>query len=1053
MEKKSFDTYSFAYEYIFSLLKNRRQARGELDVRHIIIVPDRFTLSVERKLMSDLGCNGAFDVSVMTFSRLIYNEGISVKYLSRYGGAMLIRRIIDENPDKADNENRFLCFNRALLNGGFPAQMYDTIMQLKSCLVSPDMLKMESEKSHLCNKLKDIRYIYTQYENFLKEHNLIDSSDKHKLLQESAKKSDIIHNAFFYFLGFDSMTPQAVEVVNALDNYSKGVIFTVIFDGAKYYPSVFGELKTPCDKLTDFHKHIYDNLFLQSGKEYNNEVPINIYQANSRPSMLKEACRIIKGYVRKGARYGDIALAGCLSEADRMILDESEIIYNFDHKMPLTSHPLVRFIKDIIDGVRTHYAEGTANIAKNYFSKITYEDACIYDNYCLKYSITRNIFMPFSIEEGSADFCIAQAVREKIAAILKPFERATGNCVIVSDYVNAVKNFISQNKLEKIFIEYNANQTTDEYRPFAKQCLDKLYAVLDEAEIISGYKLSLNDFRTMFFAGIDAVEISAIPSKTDAVYVTDTEGLRIENYAVIIYLDCMGGLFPMAEKDLGMLSDSDLEIMDKAKIYIEPKIRQVNKRKRTNLIQTFFLGNELYFLYCVDDLGEKRIRSSLLESIALTFPKHYENSEDRDNYLLRTAGESSEDLARFFYNRKLAEKLIYEYYGQAKTEHAKVLGGAISTAAKLLNIDFDNKIAPKDVFLNLQNTDTFSATQLENYFLCPYMYWTKQELKVKDRQIGDISALDIGSMLHKIVEKFSDKTPKNLIDCDNQIKSIVKGIIEENQKLKNNPHFAEKLLQEALALGRAIYEQNQYSDYKTVGSEVKFGNNEKLPALEIGASSGKAKITGTIDRIDRYKDFLRIIDYKSGKIKSSPKDIFAGNNLQLMLYMKACLEGYRVNPSASMYFPINNDFQKEDKQRFKMIGVLISDTDAVLAADKKLAADNLKSWSIPVMLKSITENGIEFNKNGSASVLSSEDFNGVMEYTAQVTAQAIDEIRKGYFEPNPCNNACDFCHYIGICLHPFQNERTFDDIDVKLDTVAEIGKKKLSKENQNIENK
>ncbi|HEY8389669.1 MAG TPA: hypothetical protein VIL26_01760, partial [Clostridia bacterium] len=584
MEVKTFVNYISAYNYLVKRLKNRKKTRGNLNIRHIVITPDRYTLSLEKKLMNDLGENGSFDVSVMTLDRLLYNESRLPKYLSRYGGAMLIRRIIDENTDQHGRKN-FLCFNRVMLKGSFPAEMYDTIIQLKSCLIKPDF-EINTDTPHLNNKLNDIKYIYQKYEEFLIKNQMADSGSKLDILGQLALNSDYIKNAYFYYYGFDSLTPQAYSLINILDKCSLGTLLTAVSDGIQNYPYVDTALLPDTSEMSDFHRHIYIHLNNRDNEQFENPVPIRIYRANTRSNMLNEACRIITRHIREGGKFSDIALVGNIGIKELAILDEANISYNYDHKIGLSVHPLIGFIKDCIDAVRTHYNNGTSHIAKNYFSGINYHDACIYENYCLKFNITHNIFDDFSLGKDDPDFETAQKTRAKVAKLLKDFEVILKKCITVEDYIDCLKNFIQNNELEKKLEKYNSGFATEDFKPYARQCLDKLYAVFNEASVLSGYRINLTDFRAMLFSGIDAVEISVIPPKADAITVTDIEGLRCEQYKVLIYIDCVDGKFPVINKDLGMLSDNDLDCLNKLNIKIEPKIRQVNRRTKFNLIQS-----------------------------------------------------------------------------------------------------------------------------------------------------------------------------------------------------------------------------------------------------------------------------------------------------------------------------------------------------------------------------------------------------------------------------------------------------------------------------------
>lgn len=1033
MDIKIFPNYIRAYNYLVNILKNRPKKRACLDTRHIIITPDRYTLQLERELMKDLGENGAFDIAVTTFDRLLYSEGISSKYLSQYGGAMLIRKIIDEN----ENKERFLCFNRALLRGDFPADMYQTIMQLKSCLISPEF-KIKTENPHLNNKLNDINYIYQKYEEFLKANDLLDAGSKLNLLKKRAPQSEYIKNAHFYLFGFDSLTPQAVDFIQTLHQHSKGVFLSVINDGLNLYPYIDIEAKdADLDGMSDFDKHIYQNLAKRNYEPYPDRAPISIFCAANSASMIRHACRIIKEHLREGGKLCEIALIGEVSAKELAVLDEAEISYNYDHKVLLSVHPFTAYIKDCIDAVRTHYNDGVAKIAKNYFSGIDYQDACAFENYCLKFNITQNIFEPFVLG-GEGEIKVAEKVRKKLEGILSPFDIALKNATTADEFVFAIRQFILNNNLEERLTVYNNHYATSDFAPYAEQCWDKFEAVLKEFDILSRYKMDLEDFRAVFFAGLEAVEISVIPPKTDAVTITDIEGIRCGRFKKIIYLNCSDGSFPPLDKDLGLLSDDDLDSLNDYEIKIEPKIKQINKRRKFNLIQSFYHGDKLYFLYTKAQDGQER-EANLLTAIKALFPIREEYSEEAYNVLLNLNALTQNDYdkaAEYFYNQSSAKKQVLRLYKNAVTERQQVLGLGVSAAARALDMDFDAPPDSRQFKINLG--DTFYATHLENYFICPYMFLLRHILRLNERPVGDINSLDIGNILHEFLEKFVIKDPKTFEECEQITLDIVNDIISQNIKLQKNPHFAEFLKKEAINTARAVFEQNLNSDFKPLYTEKKFGKGEELPPFEIELDNKKVYIGGKVDRIDYYGDYIKIIDYKSGNIKYHPKDIYSGSNLQLMLYMKACCQGLNKKPFASLYFPINNDFLEDNKKRYRNIGVLTADPKLLLAADRTIAA-TLESEALPVKVKAISEECLDIGEKDN--VLSEEEFNNVLNYTVELTKTAIEEIYGGNLEPSPREGACGWCDYKGICGKPDENTRSLEQVDVSNKVLAKIGQK------------
>ena len=141
-------SYTAALESVTDALARRTV---DLSARHIVIVPDRCTLTAERMLCDRFG--GAFDVSVTTWNRLVPGLGDDREYLPRQGSVMLVRRILEEK------KAALRCYSRSYRTRGFASGLYDAINQLAVCGVGPDEVRLEKGGE----KAADIAMVYAEY--------------------------------------------------------------------------------------------------------------------------------------------------------------------------------------------------------------------------------------------------------------------------------------------------------------------------------------------------------------------------------------------------------------------------------------------------------------------------------------------------------------------------------------------------------------------------------------------------------------------------------------------------------------------------------------------------------------------------------------------------------------------------------------------------------------------------------------------------------------------------------------------------------------------------
>ena len=78
--KKIFSHTSFTAA-LSAVMDRLAERKVNLSEKHVVIVPDRCTLTAERELCRRFG--GAFDVSVTTWSRMFVKNADSAEYLPR----------------------------------------------------------------------------------------------------------------------------------------------------------------------------------------------------------------------------------------------------------------------------------------------------------------------------------------------------------------------------------------------------------------------------------------------------------------------------------------------------------------------------------------------------------------------------------------------------------------------------------------------------------------------------------------------------------------------------------------------------------------------------------------------------------------------------------------------------------------------------------------------------------------------------------------------------------------------------------------------------------
>jgi ATP-dependent helicase/nuclease subunit B len=230
--------------------------------------------------------------------------------------------------------------------------------------------------------------------------------------------------------------------------------------------------------------------------------------------------------------------------------------------------------------------------------------------------------------------------------------------------------------------------------------------------------------------------------------------------------------------------------------------------------------------------------------------------------------------------------------------------------------------------------DVFSITELNEYADCPYLYFSKRVLRLKqeDTVTSWISSLENGIFFHDVLHTFYTsklfpQQSRNLlqpIQFDVEKKEIYRAelfrIARNAFALIDYDHpFIEVERQtifgdeEKGIKGRLdIWFEMEWnlmksSTYKPALFEIGFGNsNDFIPAVDLGNG---LKLKGKIDRIEFSpdKESFIIADYKTGKTIPGNNDINAGKEQQMPLYalaaehflqeefgLKACKPAYAI---------------------------------------------------------------------------------------------------------------------------------------------------------------
>ncbi|MBQ8884925.1 MAG: PD-(D/E)XK nuclease family protein [Clostridia bacterium] len=982
--------------------------------RNVIFCEDRLTLIAERALVKKTG--GTFFSSVTTFARFLKTD---VKVLTKQGSVMATGSIMES----LAKEKKLLCFTTSESVKNAAKSVYETMAQLAASEISPASLQegaAELEEGNLKGKVLDLAKIYEGYGKFLKENGYVDESGYLSLLPAYIRSEKSLKGANVFFLCFGSFTAQAAETIKACADVAANVIGIFCAGEEELYTgrarSVF---MRACEERVGagrvrmrnlgipllgeaevFRKGLFDPERLALDRFKTDK--IRFFEAEDKNGEAELVAASIKKLIAEnsGMRYRDVAVLSGDPKAYALPLkkafDEYGIPFFLDEKKSLKRHPLGQFLLGIFAVVREGFSSSSVQaLAQNVF----FGESDEYRNYLLKFANYRGgakkEIKTGPLVEGYDQAALLQG-RERLLLATKDVKgRGHGR-----DYCCAVRNVLKNFKAEAKLKEIEEGVEDVAIVSYLSQILPAMKKILAEAELLTADKeMSAAEFEALLSGGLDATDISLIPLKADAVFVGDIADSRIEKVRALFAVG-MTDAVPRTTDDTALISDKEIERLAEVKTMLEPTVAEVNLRSRECVALNLCTFEDALFLsYPLSANGEEPALSEIFRYASGLFS----TSAGEDIPIEKGLSE-----ADFKYvcsalvpgiRRLLLEKNEYDRQGGDTRRHFYSLYAALERASYKEQEDYLNaesglvriKKGEKLFF----SEGRVSPTALEKYFSCPFGNFAAQGLKLREREEASVLATDSGNFVHALLERMGKKFDELKTEAE------ARAFAEETgRELLASPLFAaqsdtaagkyaaENLLFEGVEAATAAYLQLQCSDYRVE-------ETEKSVRTEY--------FRGKVDRVDVTDDYVRVIDYKTGRIDDKPIYYYTGRKMQLQLYMSAVM-GERT-PAGVFYFPASVSYRKPDEASFRMTGYLNGDRAAIEAGDKTLV-EGEKSRFFDARL----DDNARLEK-----VMDEETFRDFLDYAIYEARQGTKEMKRGFIAPAPYEGGCAYCPYGGMC--------------------------------------
>ena len=959
-------------EYCYNEISEKVKENNKI----LVITPEQFSFTAEKKLMDALKTEAVLNAEVVTFSRMAYrviNEigGRTETNLSKCGKIMLIYSILNN----CKKDLKFLGKTDENVD------MVETaITEFKKHGISVEQLKKETESQediYLKNKLNDINIIYEKFQEQIAEK-YIDETDLLTILAQNVDKVDEFKDNLIYIDEFSGFTSQEYDIIKKLLKIAKQVTVTIctdsIHDVKNPDTDIFYSNQITTNKIlqlaeesqikveevnleknyrfkTPEVKLLEQNLYNLKSQIYSEEVKnISLFLAKNQYSEIEQVAKNIFKLVRdENYRYKDISIItkniDTYANLARVIFEKYDIPIFIDENRDLNQNIIIQYLLSILEiFIKNWSYESIFNYLKTGLNDIEEDELFKLEKYCIKWGIKNNKWKKeFTYgnfdEKEKAEIERLEQIRKNIVDPLVKLKKEIDENKTAKGISKAIYQFLvdqeiakkirqKQNELE----EKGLIDLSHEY----ESSINIVINLLDEIVLVfKDDKITIDKFAQILRVGLKNSNLTKIPGTQDQVIMGDVDRSRSHKVKATFIIGLNDGIFPSINKDEGFLNDDDREILKSHGIELAKGTIDKLYEDNFNIYKTFTTAEQkLYLSYPSSDMQGKALRPSILVNrIKKIYPKLSEESDviESKSEILNTKTTYEELINNISKLRENEiEKIwyyVYNYYKKDENWNNK-----LEQSLKGLNYsNLPEKIEQKNIDKLYGNKLSTSISKLEQYRRCPFSYFLQYGLKIKPQEELKVKSFDTGTFMHEVIDEVFEIIKEEKIKLEDitedKISEIVDKIIDEELLQNKNYIFTstakyrvlvirlKKIIKKAL---KYIIQSLISSEFNVLGTELEFDDKGKYKTIKLQLENGKnVEITGKIDRVDTAQNedgkYLRIIDYKSSIKNIDLNEVYAGLQIQLLTYLDAVCKEEDLMPAGILYFSLMEQMINTDK--------------------------------------------------------------------------------------------------------------------------------------------
>ena len=1047
--------------------------------RVVLYVPEQYTLQAERDLITGLNLPGLLDIQVISPRKLRRQvrelTGTGVKNaLNELGRAMAVHRVMTEKTEE-------LHFYRNMTDlPGAVKRVGEALDELRESEITPEELEEYAAGASTGAeraKLSDLRTIWGGYQELIAEQ----FDDEKTVWTDTVNRleqSGLWDGADLAVFGFDTVRPDLRELLVRLQDRvnSESVFLTMDTEDAPDGRIFISQQESVRRLAADFRenggsleefrpqgerkdcaeplKWLDRNLFALNPQPWTKETgdALELYAGSTPWDETVRIASTLRRWHEEGIPWGSMAVAvpaGAMPDGMLQAgLKVNGIPCIWQEKDPAADHPVCRFLLSALsclsDGYKT---QQVINMARSGFCILTAEEGLQLEDYARAHGIDgRHWQQPFTVGTNAEE---AEGLRVRLLSPLEALRRALKEAPDAAASVEAVAGFLEAEMVwkrlqeeEEILIQqemYREAVVNRQIRKLVTDLLEQLWTLLGKR------RAAIRDLKHMLESALTASSLASVPEQEDGVIIGEVGHMLAGEIDALILPRAQDGMLTAPES--GWLTDPERKRLEEG----TGKTIGINREtgcliKKYDFYRTLTLpGQKLMISWSLRaEEGGALQPDGLIAQLKGIFPELREQGgiEEADTEAKPVTPQAALDGLGPWINR-LKENNAGDTDTDWETALIRLLHSGMygDAARRMLAEQLPEEARQKlrqETARRLFMTDQLSVSRLEQFASCPYRHFIDYGLRPVQQESFTFENNDAGTFFHEALDRYMKQaaTEKDWPDLTpEQTDRVMDQILAElTEEWKDSP-LREDALGEWTGEGyvrrvrRAAQVLTRFaanSDFRTIATEQSFGEQEGLPPIVMTLADGsRAAIRGKIDRIDTWENgegvWLRIVDNKSREKKPDPARMATGEQLQLMIYLKAAADSMpNARLAGAMYFPVEDrevDTKQDDPDLIeadrlktaRMKGLVTAREDVLRAMDR-----DVSPYSVDKV----------FNKDGTVSKSASwaveeETLRGLMEAAVEKAGELCGRMRDGEIEASPgednTGSVCRYCEYGAIC--------------------------------------